>query len=254
MKYVVANWKMYVDAQMAGEIATRVAQVCTDPEQAPEVVLCPPYVLLDEVRETTRKSCVRLGAQDVSQEEAGPHTGEVGAEMLMEAGCTYVIVGHSERRIEEGESDETIAKKAAAALHAGLRVVLCVGESAEDRRAGVEQEIVRSQLKCVLAGIALPKPDQLLVTYEPQWAISARGSGDPAQLSDVLSMLDHIRSILKEVLDDPSSVPLLYGGSVTGTNAGTFLNRREIDGVLVGSASTKVGHLLDIIAAARHAL
>jgi triosephosphate isomerase len=201
-----------------------------------EVVVAPPFTALAAVSHELREanSDVGVAAQNVHFEEKGAFTGEISTSMLLVAGCGLVILGHSERRHVFGESDETIAKKLDAVNAAGLVPIVCVGETLSEREADKTMEVVGAQLKATLDGIAAAGASAI-VAYEPVWAI---GTGKVAEPSDAQAVHAAIRAILKEVSADlASSVRILYGGSVKGSNAEGLLSQPDIDGALVGGAS-----------------
>jgi triosephosphate isomerase len=248
---VAGNWKMHTGPADAGDLAATIARR-TD---APGVVrvLCPPFVCLAAVRDALAAepagASVAVGAQNVHHELAGAFTGEVSASML--AGlATWVIVGHSERRRDAGETDELISRKAARARDTGLRVILCVGEQLAQREAGRAEAVVESQVRGSLAGIpADGDPGWLTVAYEPVWAI---GTGRNAQGSDAAAMAGVIRATLRGLgyPDGGEGVPVLYGGSVSSANIDEFMAEPAIDGALVGGASLKPDEMAAIVARA----
>jgi triosephosphate isomerase len=211
---VVGNWKMHaVGAELAAAVRGRLpAPRCT-------VAVCPAFPYLREVGEALRGSAIALGAQDLHWEDEGAFTGAVSARMLRAAGCSYVIVGHSERRRLFGETDAAVARKVRAALAAGLRPILCVGETADERDAGYALRRVRDQVAAAFA-------PGCVVAYEPVWAI---GSGRAASPEDAAAAAEAVRDVAG------AEVAVLYGGSVTPENAAAFL--RVTDGALVGGAS-----------------
>ncbi len=249
---IAANWKMHTTPADAGALAARVA-AATD---APEVVrvICPPYVALAAVRDALAGSGVAVGAQNVHHELAGAYTGEVSAPML--AGLArWVIVGHSERRRDQGETDVLINRKVAVALAQGLSVILCVGEQLAEREAGRAVAVVGAQVRACLAGIQeLPAADGstgpwLTLAYEPVWAI---GTGRNASGADAAAIAEVIRSTLGElgVAGRGEATPILYGGSVASANIAEFLAEPSLDGALVGGASLKVEEMAGIVARA----
>ena len=252
---IAGNWKMNMTPSDAGDLAreiarrTRVAGVTR--------VVCPPYVCLAAVRDALADADpeAEIGAQNVHHELAGAYTGEISAPML-EGLATWVILGHSERRRDAGETDELIAAKLGRALLAGLRPILCVGEHLEVREAGADaaEALVLEQLRAALlpnAGPALSNGG-LVIAYEPIWAI---GTGRHAHGSDAAAMADAIRRGLRgpngiEGIGDAEWLPILYGGSVTAANIGGFLAEPAIDGALVGGASLKADEMAGIVARA----
>jgi len=219
----------------------------------PDLVICPPDVALSEVRKVIARSSAKLGAQNVSWEVSGSHTGETSTRMLQEFGVTHVIIGHSERRQHLGETDEMIQKKVAHVLAEQMIPILCVGETKLERDAGQAQEIIRHQLSVALQGVRLRGGDKLFVAYEPIWAI---GSGEPASVGEVVEMHRFIDSVLTQLFPDApeGQISVLYGGSVTGENAYGLLRETEVDGVLVGGASVKLNQFKDIVGAAAEVL
>ncbi len=247
---IAANWKMHTTPADAGELAamiasrTRVGGVTR--------VICPPFVCLQPVRDALAADDheVAVGAQNIHHELAGAYTGEVAPPML--AGlATWVIVGHSERRRDAGETDALVARKVAHALDAGLRPILCVGEQLSDREAGRATDIVRGQVGGSLAEIDPERAGEggLVIAYEPVWAI---GTGRNATGIDAAAMVDAIRMSLAGLgwPDDGATTPILYGGSVTSSNIGEFLAEPGIDGALVGGASLKPDEMAGIVARA----
>jgi triosephosphate isomerase len=247
---VAGNWKMHTTPADAGELARTIA--ARTRETGVIRVICPPFVCLAAVRDALAVAdpSVAVGAQDVHHELAGAYTGEISAPML--AGlATWVIVGHSERRRDAGETDEQIGRKLGRAIDAGLRPILCVGEQLADREAGRATDVVDGQLAGALAG---HEPDALVagglvIAYEPVWAI---GTGRNAVGSDAAAMADGIRASLRSLgWGAPAAdVPVLYGGSVTSANIGEFFAEPAIDGALVGGASLKPDEMAGIVARA----
>jgi triosephosphate isomerase (TIM) len=247
---VAANWKMHTSPGDAGDLARTIASRT----QAPGVtrVICPPYVALAAVRDALADADpdVAVGAQNVHHELAGAYTGEISAPML--AGlATWIIVGHSERRRDAGETDALIGRKLARSLEAGLRPILCVGEQLAEREAGQAVDVVDAQLRGALDEI---DPDRaaagnLVIAYEPVWAI---GTGRNATGADASAMADAIRTSLSALGwgDQADATPVLYGGSVTSANIGEFLAEPSIDGALVGGASLKPDEMAGIVARA----
>jgi triosephosphate isomerase len=246
---VAGNWKMNTAPGEAGPLAAAIAEATEEPGVVR--VLCPPAIVLAEVREALAMTTVGVGVQNVHSETAGAFTGEISAPMVARL-ATWAIVGHSERRRDQCETDDLVGRKLIRCAEAGLRPILCVGEQLEEREAGSAEGTVRSQLEGAL-GVRVrtgrPFPDDLVVAYEPVWAI---GTGRTARGADAAAMADLIRSVCGEVgaPDGGSSVPVLYGGSVTGASIGEFLAEPAIDGALVGGASLKVDEMAAIVARA----
>jgi triosephosphate isomerase len=200
-----------------------------------EIILAPPFTALAAVADAITSLPISLSAQDVHWDDHGAFTGEVSVSMLKEAGCRYVIIGHSERRRYFGETDATVNKKVTAALRHGLRPILCIGETWEQRSNGQTTQVLSSQLTDALAGIEKDRADDIVVAYEPVWAI---GSGRPATTAEALDAHRHIRATAAARWgpDAGGRLPILYGGSVTPGNIGEFLAVREVDGALIGGA------------------
>ena len=212
------------------------------------LLVCPPFPYLASVASQLQGSAVELGAQNVSEHEAGAYTGEVAPAMLRDVGCRYVIVGHSERRALYGESSVQVAEKMAAALGAGLVPILCVGEMLEEREAGRTEEVVGKQLAAALERNGIAAFKGAVIAYEPVWAIGTGKTATPEQAQDVHR---YIRSVLAE--QDASvaeTVQILYGGSVKGDNAAGLFAMPDIDGGLIGGASLKPADFLAIARAA----
>jgi len=244
---VAANWKMNTTPADAGELARTIASRTR--VQGVTRVICPPFVGLAAVREALAETdpAVGVGAQDVHHELAGAYTGDISAPML-EGLADWVIVGHSERRRDHGETDERIGQKLVRAVEAGLRPILCVGEQLADRDAGRAVDIADAQLGGCLAGHDPSRLEAagLVIAYEPVWAI---GTGRNALGSDAAAMAEAIRSTLAELGwgEAAGEVPVLYGGSVTAANIGEFLAEPSIDGALVGGASLKPDEMAGIV-------
>ena len=230
---IVGNWKMNATVDQARGMAS---EIRSGLEGIPdvEVAVCPPFTSLHAVRTVLEGSGIGVGAQDLHHEASGAFTGEVSVEMVAEL-CDYVIIGHSERRAHFGETNEGVRLKVAAALGAGLKAIVCVGERLDEREAGDAEAVVERQLTEGLAGV--PSPEGLLVAYEPVWAI---GTGRAATAADAQAMMAHVRSLLTRQFGAAAeSVPLLYGGSVTDENVAELVQEPDVDGALVGGASLK---------------
>ena len=232
-KLIAGNWKMNglraEGLTLARALVARAA--AGDPPDC-ALAVCPPATLLIPVGDTLRGSGIKLGAQDCHSEMKGAHTGDISALMLKDAGCAYVIVGHSERRADHAESDAVVRAKASAAHAAGLVPILCIGETLAEREAGEALEVVKRQLEDSLPeGLKAP---QIVVAYEPVWAI---GTGRTPTSADVAAVHARIRALLKERVRDGAEVPILYGGSVKPSNALELLSVANVDGALIGGAS-----------------
>lgn len=237
MKYIVGNWKMNLGIRESVALARNVLHAMRGHEVAPQVVLCPSFTALSEVRKVLTRSRIGLGAQDCGTEKSGAFTGNVSVGQLEDVGCAYVLVGHSERRHIFHESDELVRKKFASARQSKLQPILCVGEPQEDRENGNARVYVQGQLGAALEGVSLHDDENVLIAYEPVWAI---GSGDSATVGDVIEMHSFIRKEVAGLLEiSENRITVLYGGSITDENAYTFLREDAVDGLLVGGASLK---------------
>ncbi len=242
---IAGNWKMNGLAQALDEARAIVAGLDAAPAAA-RVAICPPATLLDRLSQALEGSSVLTGGQDCHVKTSGPHTGDIAAAMLIDAGAALVILGHSERRDDHGETSALVAAKVETALAAGLEPIICVGESLAQREAGSALEVVTAQVReslpAVLAGQAFS------VAYEPIWAI---GTGRTATVADIEEMHAAIRAQLVSMFGEAGKAPpILYGGSVKPDNAVEILRAAEVGGALVGGASLKAADFLAIIAAA----
>ncbi|HZZ69232.1 MAG TPA: triose-phosphate isomerase [Phenylobacterium sp.] len=239
---IAGNWKMNGLSAALGEARAVAAGA---PAKGPRVAICPPATLIHRMGEALAGSPVKLGGQDCHPEPSGAHTGDIAAEMLADAGASLVIVGHSERRADHGETDDLVARKVMAALRAGLEPIVCVGETLEQRQAGEALSIVtgqvRGSLPTALGGKAFS------VAYEPIWAI---GTGLTPTTAEIEEMHRAIRATLRELFGAAAdTAPILYGGSVKAANAGEILRAAEVGGALVGGASLKAEDFLGIVRA-----
>ncbi len=245
---VAGNWKMNTDRAGGTALATAVA--AADPGPKTDVLVCPPFPYLIPVGEALQGSGVRLGAQDVWYEPSGAFTGEVSVAMLRDTGCSHVVLGHSERRHILGETDETICRKVQAAIAGHLTVILCVGELLEEREAGQTEAVLNRQLAGGLEGISEQDAADLVIAYEPVWAIGTGVTASPDQAETAHA---HIRNWLADRYNAAFSdrIRILYGGSVKPDNAQTLMQQSNVDGALVGGASLKADSFLAIVDAAR---
>jgi triosephosphate isomerase len=244
---IAGNWKMNLNRADAVSLARDLASAETSSEV--DILVCPPYVYLDAVSSSIAGSKISLGAQDVYFEASGAFTGEISTSMLADVGCTYVILGHSERRHVMGETDELINKKVIAALRAGLTPVLCVGEQLDDRESGKTHDVVKTQFEGSLAGLSESQVQKTVIAYEPVWAIGTGKTASPEQAQEVHADL---RKMLADRYNSQTSdlVRILYGGSVKPDNAADLMTQTDIDGALVGGASLQADGFAAIINAA----
>jgi len=244
-KLIAGNWKM--NGSIASNEALVNALIAGMSDSECLVTVCVPAPYLAQVQALVANSDIDLGAQDVSQHESGAFTGEVSAAMLRDFGARYAIVGHSERRQYHGESDALVASKAQRALAAGITPIVCVGETLAEREAGLTEEVVKRQLAAVIHtnGHCI---SEIVVAYEPVWAIGTGKTASPEQAQQVHAVL---RAQLKAATEHADRVHILYGGSMNAANAVQLLSQPDIDGGLVGGAALKAADFLTIIAAAR---
>ena len=248
-KFIAGNWKMYTSAAEAKALAAGVvAGVGSDTSVT--VAVCPPFPWLTIVAEIVRGTPVALGAQNCHHEREGAYTGEVSPQMLLDVGCRYVIVGHSERRHGLGETDAVLNRKAKAALAAGLRVIFCVGELLAEREAGQTEAVLDHQLTGGLAGVPADQFGNLVIAYEPVWAIGTGKVATPDQAQEAHAF---IRRKIAELFGENAAagVLILYGGSAKPDNVASLLHLPDVDGALVGGASLKADLFLAIVRAAR---
>jgi len=244
---VAGNWKMHRTVPEAVELIQQLRDGYTAGRA--EVMVAPPFTALEAVSRALETSEIALGAQNVHWEAQGAFTGEISAGMLKALGCAYVIVGHSERRQLFGETDSSVSKKARAVLHAGMRPLVCIGETLAERDAGRTLPVCAAQLQGSLAGVAVEEMTHVVLAYEPVWAIGTGRNATPAQAQEVHA---HVREQLVRLFGRPvgESVRILYGGSVKADNAAELLGQADVDGALVGGASLKAQEFLAIVAAA----
>jgi triosephosphate isomerase len=263
MPLIAGNWKMH---KTVGEATDFVENLRSEVPgiQDVEIVVCPPFTAIYEVARRLMGSNIGVGAQDVFWKEQGAYTSQISPKMLVDAGCTYTIIGHSETRGRFGkaedmtpaqlsyfaENDETVNAKLHAALAVGLKPIVCVGETIEERRAGKTDEIIRTQVEKGLVGINSEQIAKMVIAYEPVWAI---GTGEVCDAPEANRVCGMIRSLIKNMFGQQAadSIRIQYGGSVKPDNAKELLEQPEIDGALVGGASLKVADFVAIIHAAR---
>jgi len=245
MPFVGGNWKMNTDLASAVELAEDIVAGLGDAELGCDVVLFPPYPYLQAVGRAVGHHAVGVGAQDVSSESDGAWTGQVSAAMVGDIGGQWTIIGHSERRHGLGESDALVGMKVARALEGGLKVVLCCGETEEQRQAGETDSVNERQLKAALGGIAADRLESLVIAYEPVWAI---GTGLTASVSDAESAHAAIRKLLESLYDSglAARTRIIYGGSMKPANAAELIGSPEVDGGLIGGASLDADSFLAI--------
>jgi triosephosphate isomerase len=232
---IAGNWKMNHGGASACNLASAVRRT-TEAFTQVDVVVCPPFTAIAAIAEELRGSRVEVGAQNVNPKESGAYTGEVSTRMLLDSGATWVIIGHSERRAMFGETDTMVAEKTRAALDAGLRPIVCVGETLEEREKGQTLDVVKRQLNA-FASILADKPGVGAIAYEPVWAIGTGKTAGPAEAQEVHAM---IRVRLREISSElAGETRILYGGSMKASNAEGLLGCEDVDGGLIGGAALK---------------
>lgn len=248
-KLIAANWKMQMTIRGAESFAERLKSSIGDGAGF-DVAVFPPFLALPSTAKILEGTPIAVGAQDLFWETTGAYTGEVSAQMVLEAGGHWALVGHSERRHVIGETNEIVAKKLSAALGAGLKPVLCVGETIGEREAGRAERVVEEQLETAVAGLSQRQVEATVVAYEPVWAI---GTGKTATPDDAVAMHRFVRDYFARRFGVETSqrLRILYGGSVKPDNARGLLREAEIDGALVGGASLEVDSFLRIADAVR---
>ena len=246
---VAGNWKMHQGPPAARRLALEIRNGRLGRRDAVDVVLCPPFPSLAAVHEIVHHSAIALGAQHCHWETHGAFTGEVAAAMLREAGCAWVIAGHSERRTLFAETDAGVARRTRAALDAGLRVIACVGETLAERDSERTHDVVERQVRDGLGGLAAADWPHVVLAYEPVWAIGTGRNATPEQAQDVHAFLRALVASLAGA-EVAAGLRILYGGSVKADNAAALLAQADIDGALVGGASLESPAFLRIIDAA----
>lgn len=245
---VAGNWKMNGTRASAQALVEGIRDGVHEVKSA-AVAVCPPFVYLDLVRSLLDGTNIALGAQDVSKEDPGAFTGEIAAPMLKDMGCTYVIVGHSERRTLYGDTDTLVAEKFQRARAEGLTPIVCVGELLEEREAGNTEQVVARQLDAVIELAGVESLQDSVIAYEPVWAIGTGKTATPEQAQEVHAFIRN--RIAERSADVAEQVRILYGGSVNAGNADNLFTRQDIDGGLIGGASLKVADFLTICRAAK---
>jgi triosephosphate isomerase len=234
-KLIAANWKMYKNPAQTREFFHNFLPLVSD-HTRDEIVICPPYIDLHAAIESAKNSKIAIGAQNVYWKDEGAFTGETSPPMLVAAGCTHVIIGHSERRQYFGETDDTVNLKLKVALEYGLIPIVCVGEVLEEREAGLTEDVLRRQCMRAFSSLSAKKAAKLVVAYEPVWAIGTGKTATPQMAADAHVL---IRGEAAKAFGDEfgTNLRILYGGSVKPENSKALMSEEEIDGALVGGAS-----------------
>jgi len=246
---IAGNWKMNNDLSESQNLITRLTSGLSNLKINCDVIICPPYTSLSEANSLIKNTIVKLGAQNVYHEDNGAYTGEISPLMLKSVGCEYVIIGHSERRTIFKESNETINKKIKKALEHGLKVIFCIGETLDEREKNITNDVAKKQVIEGLLDIDEKAISNMIIAYEPVWAIGTGRNATPQQAQDVHKF---IRKLIEDkyssgIADD---LTIQYGGSVKPDNARELLSQPDIDGALVGGACLKAESFIDIIKAA----
>ena len=247
---VAGNWKMHKTADEAAALAREIVPLVTDASAACDVVLCPTFTSLSAVQGVVQGSGIGLGAQNMHWEGEGAFTGDISAPMILTSGCTYVILGHSERRQYAFESDEIVNRKTLAALAAGLTPIVCIGEHLEQREAGQVEEVVIGQVRAALQEIDAEQAPGVVLAYEPVWAIGTGKTATAEQAEEVHAL---IRLFLVERFGDQAAgmMRIQYGGSVKPDNAEELFSQDNIDGGLIGGAALQADSFAAIVKAAK---
>lgn len=242
---IAGNWKMNKTVAEALDLVNGLKRELSNVKEV-DIVVCPPFTALSEVSKAILDSNIRLGAQNMSEHNVGAYTGEIAAVMLKEFSVRYVILGHSERRQYQKESDELISRKALAAHAASLKPIICVGETLQEREAGLTEKVLETQVRGSLAGLTREQMVETIIAYEPVWAI---GTGKTATTEQAQQAHAFIRSLLAGLYDEATArkVRIQYGGSVKPNNARELMSQPDVDGALVGGASLEVRSFSDIV-------
>ena len=246
---IAGNWKMNAGPKEAKNLADQIADKWANTELSSEVLVCPPFISIPFVVKRFRDTVLKTGAQNVHTEDNGAFTGEISADMIHELACEYVIAGHSERRAYFFETDELVAEKAKKIMETGLKPIVCVGEKLDERKNGVHRNVVKDQVEAVLETLQSSDATEVVIAYEPVWAI---GTGETATPEQAQEMHAFIRSLVAEHWGEQASlnVRILYGGSMKPDNAEELLSQPDVDGGLIGGASLKEESFSAIISVA----
>lgn len=248
-KVIAGNWKMNNDLSESQNLITRLTGGLSSLKINCDVIICPPFTSLSEANSLIKNTVVKLGAQNVYHEDSGAYTGEISPQMIKSVGCEYVILGHSERRTIFRESNETINKKIKKALEHELKVIFCIGETLDEREKNVTNDVVKKQVEEGLLDIDEKSLSNMIIAYEPVWAIGTGRNATPQQAQDVHKF---IRKLIEDKYSSVAAgnLTIQYGGSVKPDNAKELLSQPDIDGALVGGACLKAESFIEIIKAA----
>lgn len=246
---IAGNWKMNKTRPEAKELLEAIKPLVANAEGKVEVIACVPFTNLETAINATAGSNVKIGAENVHFEKSGAFTGEISADMLVELGVEYVVIGHSERRQYFGETDETVNKRTKAALAAGLKPIVCVGELLWERECNITEEVIARQVKLDFFGVSAEDVKKSVIAYEPVWAIGTGKTATADQAEDVCAF---IRATLAKIYDEATAeaVTIQYGGSMNAKNCAELLSKENVDGGLIGGASLKAADFNTIVQAA----
>lgn len=245
-KVIAGNWKMNNDLMESEKLIVELKNLLQNEKNNCDVIICPPFTSLSEASKLINGSIIKLGAQNMYFEESGAYTGEVSASMLKSVGCKYVIIGHSERRAIFNENDKMINKKIKKALSAELKPIFCVGELLEERENGTTKEVIKKQVLKGLESVSVDEMQNIIIAYEPVWAIGTGKTATPAQAQEVHEFIRDLIEI-EYSMEVSMNLIILYGGSVKPDNAKQLLSQIDIDGALVGGACLKADSFMGII-------
>jgi triosephosphate isomerase len=234
-KLVVGNWKMHGTKNSVADLLSGLKSGFCGGECLAEIVLCSPYVFFPQIEKTLAGTKIQWGSQDLSDKASGAYTGEVSAQMIVESGCRFAIVGHSERRALFGETEPLVIAKFVAAQAAGLRPIFCMGETAEQREAGEALSLIEGQIQALIDTVGIAVLSEAVIAYEPVWAIGTGKTATPEQAQDMHRHIRHV--VAKSDVAIAENLQILYGGSVNAANAADLFAMEDIDGALVGGAS-----------------
>jgi len=247
-KVIAGNWKMNLNIHQSQKLVSEIISGLGKDNKA-EVIVCPPFTSLSEISSLVKDTKVKLGAQNMHFEESGAYTGEISSDMLKSVGCEYVILGHSERRVIFNEPDELINNKIKTALTKELKPIFCIGELLDQRERGETMQVVSHQINRGLEGVSSEQMKNVIIAYEPVWAIGTGKTATPQQAQEAHSFIRELISKNYSTLVAENLI-IQYGGSVKPENAGELLSQKDIDGALVGGACLKADSFLSIIVSA----
>jgi triosephosphate isomerase len=240
---IAGNWKMHKTIAEAVEFVNDIKDKVNNTDV--EAVICAPFTLLKDLKEATKGTNIKIGAQNMHYAEQGAFTGEISAPMLKELNIDYVVLGHSERRQYFNETNETVNKKVIKALEEGIDPILCVGETLEEREASETKNVCKEQTEKALVGVSAEDMKKVVIAYEPVWAI---GTGKTATSEDANDVISYIRQVVANIYGDlANEVRIQYGGSVKPSNVAEIMNQSDIDGALVGGASLKANDYVELV-------